>query len=78
MDSSTKTTKHGLAIELAHSNSFTHLESRGSQWVLDGFDEKNLVRKIDRRILPLLFLIYFVQFMDKIILNVCLLPPLRP
>jgi hypothetical protein len=64
--------EYNLAIkELDQSDAYIHLESQGSQWVSEGFDEKKLVRRIDRRILPLLCLIYFVQFMDKIILNVC-------
>lgn len=63
--------EYDLAIkELDQLDAYRHLESRGSQWVSEGFDEKKLIRRIDRRILPLCCLIYFLQFMDKIILNV--------
>jgi hypothetical protein len=58
--------------ELDQSNAYRHLDSQGSQWVIEKHDEKKLVRRIDRRILPLLCLIYFVQFMDKVILNACI------
>jgi len=33
-------------------------------------DEKALVRKIDRRIVPIMFLCYLMQFVDKVLLNV--------
>jgi hypothetical protein len=57
--------------ELDLSNAYRNLDSQGSQWVAEEYNERKLVRRIDRRILPLLWLIYFVQFMDKIILNAC-------
>ena len=49
--------------------SYGNLSSRGSQWHLAGFNEKRLIRTIDWKILPLLFSAYFLQFMDKVILN---------
>jgi MFS transporter, ACS family, allantoate permease len=45
------------------------LTSRGSQWQPDEFNEKKVLRIVDRRILPILCSVYFLQFMDKIILN---------
>ena len=33
-------------------------------------NDKALVRKIDWRVLPIMFLIYFLQFLDKVTLNV--------
>lgn len=38
----------------------------------EGVDMKALRRKIDIRIVPLLFFCYTVQFLDKVILNVCI------
>lgn len=35
--------------------------------------EKALYRKIDWRIVPILFLTYFLQFLDKVVVNVCFL-----
>ena len=32
-------------------------------------DEKHLVRKIDYRIMPLMFLCYLMQFLDKVLIN---------
>lgn len=49
--------------------SYRNLSSRGSQWHVAGFNEKRLVRTIDWKILPFLFAAYFLQFMDKVILN---------
>jgi hypothetical protein len=37
-------------------------------------DEKRLIRKIDFSILPILFCSYFLQFLDKVVYNVCLSP----
>ena len=36
-------------------------------------DDKKLLRRVDWQILPIMFLTYFLQFVDKISLNVCLL-----
>lgn len=33
-------------------------------------DDKRLLRKIDRKILPIMFLTYFLQMIDKISINV--------
>ena len=33
-------------------------------------DDKSILRKVDWQILPIMFLVYFLQFLDKIILNV--------
>jgi hypothetical protein len=44
------------------------LESRASGAELE-INEKQLVRKIDWRILPVLCAAYIVQFMDKVVLN---------
>jgi len=49
--------------------SYGNHSSRGSQWDVAGFNEKRLIRTIDWKILPLLFAAYFLQFMDKVILN---------
>lgn len=52
--------------------SYRNLPSQGSQCHIEGFvgfNEKRLIRIIDWRILPLLFTVYFLQFMDKIVLN---------
>ncbi len=49
--------------------SYENVSSRGSQWQVAGFNEKRLIRTIDWKILPLLFAAYFLQFMDKVILN---------
>jgi len=38
-------------------------------------DMKALRRKIDWHIVPLMFLCYTMQFLDKVILNVCSHPP---
>jgi hypothetical protein len=38
---------------------------------------RTLLRKIDWIILPLAFLCYAVQFIDKININVCVLAPVR-
>ena len=57
--------------EIVRSEDYRNLPSQGSQLVREGLDEKRLVRAIDKRILPLLIILYFLQFMDKIILNVC-------
>lgn len=35
-------------------------------------DDKKLVRKIDWQILPIMFLTYFLQMIDKIAINVSL------
>jgi hypothetical protein len=51
---------------------YRSLASQGSQCQIagfDGFNEKRLIRIIDWQILPLLFTVYFLQFMDKIVLN---------
>lgn len=34
-------------------------------------DDKKIVRTIDTRILPIMFLTYFLQMIDKISINVC-------
>ena len=49
--------------------SYGKLSSRGSQWQVAGFNEKRLIRTIDWKVLPFLFAAYFLQFMDKVILN---------
>lgn len=33
-------------------------------------DDTALMRRVDRRILPVMFLTYFLQFLDKVSLNV--------
>lgn len=37
----------------------------------DLHDDSELLRRIDWRILPIMFLTYFLQFLDKVALNVC-------
>ena len=37
----------------------------------DELKDAALLRKIDWRILPIMFLAYFLQFLDKVSLNVC-------
>ena len=37
-------------------------------------NETALVRKIDWHIVPIMFAAYFLQFLDKVIINVCYLP----
>ena|ERR1700760_326548 len=54
--------------EVIDSLDYQTLESRGSQWTIQT-SEKEVVRKIDLRILPVLCSVYFFQFMDKVILN---------
>jgi len=39
--------------------------------------EKHVFRRIDKRVLPILFGVYFIQFMDKVILNYANLMTLR-
>lgn len=34
-------------------------------------DDKKLIRKIDSHILPIMFMTYFLQMIDKISINVC-------
>lgn len=36
-------------------------------------NEKSLIRKIDYHIVPLMFLCYLMQFLDKVLINVRLL-----
>jgi hypothetical protein len=36
----------------------------------DLYDDQALLRKVDWRILPIMFITYFLQFVDKISLNV--------
>jgi hypothetical protein len=36
--------------------------------------DKSLLRQIDWRILPIMFLAYFLQFLDKVVLNVGVSP----
>jgi hypothetical protein len=43
----------------------------------DSVDLKALRRKIDWRIVPLMFLCYTMQFVDKVMINVCLTSRLR-
>jgi hypothetical protein len=53
--------------EVLKVSDYRELESRGTQ---DGVvNERHLVRKIDLHILPVLCSVYFLQFMDKVILN---------
>lgn len=49
--------------------SYRNLGSQGSQWQAVGLNASRLIRRVDGRILPLLFTVYFLQFMDKIVLN---------
>lgn len=35
-------------------------------------DDKKLLRKVDWHILPIMFLTYFLQMIDKISINVCI------
>lgn len=41
-----------------------------NSWEVDNGAEATLVRKIDWRIIPTLFLAYFLQFLDKVTVNV--------
>lgn len=38
---------------------------RGSISTLINVDEKTVLRKIDRRVIPLMFACYFLQYLDK-------------
>lgn len=53
-----------------------HLSDKVDYAVGDWHDDTALLRRVDWRILPVMFLTYFLQFVDKISLNVCL--PLFP
>ncbi|GJN81749.1 hypothetical protein PLIIFM63780_005284 [Purpureocillium lilacinum] len=45
------------------------LDNEGTRTVMTESDEKRLVRKIDWRIMPLLTCCYFLQYLDKTLLN---------
>jgi len=51
------------------SGSYRNLPSQGSQCLIQDVNEKRIIHKVDRHILPLLFAAYFLQFMDKVVLN---------
>ena len=53
--------------EVAAATDTSKFDSAGS--VLD-VNEKALVRRIDYRIVPLMFLCYLMQFLDKVLINV--------
>jgi hypothetical protein len=53
--------------EMAAATDTSKVEGAGS--VLD-INEKALVRRIDYRIVPLMFLCYLMQFLDKVLINV--------
>jgi sugar phosphate permease len=55
--------------EKIETGSYRNQASQGSQWEPDDVNEKQVIRKADWHILPLLFSAYFLQFMDKIVLN---------
>jgi len=55
--------------EKIETGSYRNLPSQGSQWQFNDINEKQVIRKADWHILPLLFTAYFLQFMDKIVLN---------
>lgn len=42
-----------------------HLYKRSDEQELDRAESKRVLRKLDFRIVPLLFLIYLMQYMDK-------------
>jgi len=46
------------------------LDGHRDATAVDGIDMKALRRRIDFRIVPLMFLCYTLQFLDKVILNV--------
>lgn len=47
----------------------------GSVGSVIGINEKSLVRRIDYRIVPLMFFCYLMQFLDKVMINVILRTP---
>lgn len=49
---------------------FKYLETHSDQDV-DGVNLTALRRKIDKRIIPFMFCCYTLQFLDKVMLNVC-------
>lgn len=52
-------------------NDVTDTKDHASGQVEDfGVNESALIRKIDWRIVPTLFLAYFLQFLDKVVINV--------
>jgi len=55
--------------EKIETGSYRNLSSQGSQSQFNDINEKQVIRKADWHILPLLFTAYFLQFMDKIVLN---------
>jgi len=67
-------------LELSATTNITSLDKAAVYLHNHGESEvnaKTLLRKIDWVILPLAFLCYAVQFIDKININVCVLPPIR-
>lgn len=61
--------KHNIAEkDLDQAYVFLTEHSQGD----DSIDLKALRRKIDWRIVPVMFLCYVMQFVDKVMINVCL------
>lgn len=53
-------------VEPAGVNNKDDIDANGS---MDNVDGARVYRKIDRRVVPLTFLAYFLQFLDKVIIN---------
>ncbi|EXJ87759.1 hypothetical protein A1O1_04686 [Capronia coronata CBS 617.96] len=69
MDSS-KDMKISADIEMASPKDLEHVASKtmGDVIAIDGQDS-TLLRKIDWRIVPIMFACYFLQFLDKVVIN---------
>lgn len=67
MDIEARDTGQSGDLKLAHDEkkpSIVHPEN-GSISTLIDVDEKKVLRKIDRRVIPLMFACYFLQYLDK-------------
>jgi hypothetical protein len=69
-----KSPAQGSTKEVFDSPDNESLDSRGSpyprsQWESEDVNERRVVRKFDSHILPILCCAFFLQFMDKSILN---------
>lgn len=53
------------AEQLEHSNHGMPVLADGSAYVPDTDEEKKLVRKIDKRLLPMLWVMYVMNYIDR-------------
>ena len=72
MDNSVQT--NNVTEKLTVDEAWKYLENHTDQASNNvNSDELRVIRsKVDRRILPLMFLCYTMQFLDKVLINVCL------